>query len=215
MCVLALRDGVLPPTINYREPDPECDLDYVPNEAREVQVDVALSNAMGLGGHNGCVLLGRGRLEPSRPGRATSGVSSSIDATHDVGQRKRVVAGWEVRVRDRDDAHAGGLRRADAVVRVLDRDAARPARRRDAAPPRGTRRAPACRARTSSDETVDARRARDAGGAQHDVDQLGVRRRRDRRAATARPPSARRRPRRRSTAARRRSGRASARRSLR
>ncbi len=59
MCVLALRDGVLPPTINYREPDPECDLDYVPNEARETQVEVALSNAMGLGGHNGCVLLGR------------------------------------------------------------------------------------------------------------------------------------------------------------
>jgi 3-oxoacyl-[acyl-carrier-protein] synthase II len=59
LCILALRDGVLPPTINYREPDPECDLDYVPNEARRVQVDVALSNAMGLGGHNGCVLLGR------------------------------------------------------------------------------------------------------------------------------------------------------------
>jgi len=59
MCVMALHDGKLPPTINYREPDPDCDLDYVPNEAREVQVDVALSNAMGLGGHNGCVLLGR------------------------------------------------------------------------------------------------------------------------------------------------------------
>jgi 3-oxoacyl-[acyl-carrier-protein] synthase II len=59
MCVLALRDGVLPPTINYREPDPDCDLDYVPNEARRTQVDVALSNAMGLGGHNGCVLFGR------------------------------------------------------------------------------------------------------------------------------------------------------------
>jgi beta-ketoacyl-acyl-carrier-protein synthase II len=58
-CVLALRDGVLPPTINYRNPDPECDLDYVPNEARKVQIEVALSNAMGLGGHNGCVLLGR------------------------------------------------------------------------------------------------------------------------------------------------------------
>jgi 3-oxoacyl-[acyl-carrier-protein] synthase II len=56
---LALHDGVLPPTINLRNPDPECDLDYVPNEARHVQVDVALSNAMGLGGHNGCVLLGR------------------------------------------------------------------------------------------------------------------------------------------------------------
>jgi 3-oxoacyl-[acyl-carrier-protein] synthase II len=59
MCALALRDGVLPPTINFREPDPECDLDYVPNDARRVQVEVALSNAMGLGGHNGCVLLGR------------------------------------------------------------------------------------------------------------------------------------------------------------
>jgi 3-oxoacyl-[acyl-carrier-protein] synthase II len=59
MCVLALRDGKLPPTINYEHPDPECDLDYVPNEARETQVDVALSNAMGLGGHNGCVLFGR------------------------------------------------------------------------------------------------------------------------------------------------------------
>ena len=43
----------------YEQPDPECDLDYVPNEARRVQVEVALSNAMGLGGHNGCVLLGR------------------------------------------------------------------------------------------------------------------------------------------------------------
>ncbi|HEX4519301.1 MAG TPA: beta-ketoacyl-ACP synthase II [Gaiellaceae bacterium] len=59
MCILALRDGVLPPTINYRNPDPDCDLDYVPNEARHTQVDVALSNAMGLGGHNGCVLFGR------------------------------------------------------------------------------------------------------------------------------------------------------------
>ena len=59
MCVLALHHGVLPPTINYRNPDPACDLDYVPNEAREAEVDVALSNAMGLGGHNGCVLLGR------------------------------------------------------------------------------------------------------------------------------------------------------------
>jgi 3-oxoacyl-[acyl-carrier-protein] synthase II len=59
MCVLALHEGVLPPTINYRTPDPECDLDYVPNEARRAQVDVALSNAMGLGGHNACVLLAR------------------------------------------------------------------------------------------------------------------------------------------------------------
>jgi 3-oxoacyl-[acyl-carrier-protein] synthase II len=59
MCVRALHHNLLPPTINYRNPDPDCDLDYVPNEAREVELDVALSNAMGLGGHNGCVLLGR------------------------------------------------------------------------------------------------------------------------------------------------------------
>ena len=59
MCVRALHEGVLPPTINYRTPDPECDLDYVPNEARPAQMDVALSNAMGLGGHNACVLVGR------------------------------------------------------------------------------------------------------------------------------------------------------------
>ncbi len=59
MCVLAIKEGVLPPTINLRIPDPECDLDYVPNEAREAHVDVALSNAMGLGGHNACVLVGR------------------------------------------------------------------------------------------------------------------------------------------------------------
>jgi 3-oxoacyl-[acyl-carrier-protein] synthase II len=59
MCVLAVRDGKLPPTMNYEHPDPACDLDYVPNEAREADVDVALSNAMGLGGHNACVLIGR------------------------------------------------------------------------------------------------------------------------------------------------------------
>ena len=59
MSALAIRHGVIPPTINYRNPDPACDLDYVPNEARESEIDVALSNAIGLGGHNGCLLLGR------------------------------------------------------------------------------------------------------------------------------------------------------------
>jgi 3-oxoacyl-[acyl-carrier-protein] synthase II len=59
VCAFAIHEGVIPPTINYRTPDPECDLDYVPNEAREAEVGVALSNAMGLGGHNGCVLLGK------------------------------------------------------------------------------------------------------------------------------------------------------------
>jgi 3-oxoacyl-[acyl-carrier-protein] synthase II len=59
MCALAIRDQKVPPTINYANPDPDCDLDYVPNEARETEVRVTLSNAMGLGGHNGCVLLAR------------------------------------------------------------------------------------------------------------------------------------------------------------
>jgi 3-oxoacyl-[acyl-carrier-protein] synthase II len=56
---LTIHHGVIHPTINYEEPDPDCDLDYVPNEARKADVRVALSNAMGLGGHNACVLLGR------------------------------------------------------------------------------------------------------------------------------------------------------------
>ena len=51
-CMLAIRDDIIPPTIHYRTPDPECDLDYVPNEARQGKVDVAISNAFGFGGHN-------------------------------------------------------------------------------------------------------------------------------------------------------------------
>lgn len=55
----ALRDQILPPTINLENPDPECDLDYVPNEAREAHVDVALSNTFGFGGHNATIVLKR------------------------------------------------------------------------------------------------------------------------------------------------------------
>ncbi len=52
VCIEAIRNDIVPPTIHYRTPDPECDLDYVPNEARQVKVDVAISNAFGFGGHN-------------------------------------------------------------------------------------------------------------------------------------------------------------------
>jgi len=59
--VMALREGILPPTINQVEPDPECDLDYVPNEARRTQVDIALSNSFGFGGQNATLIVRRYR----------------------------------------------------------------------------------------------------------------------------------------------------------
>ena len=57
--VLSMRAGQVHPTINYDAPDPECDLDYVPGEARRAKVEVALSNSFGLGGHNASVILSR------------------------------------------------------------------------------------------------------------------------------------------------------------
>jgi len=56
-CVLAIRDGMVPPTINYTEPDPNCDLDYVPNQARKVEVRAALSNSFGFGGQNDTIII--------------------------------------------------------------------------------------------------------------------------------------------------------------
>ena len=58
-CALALRDGIIPPTINYRTPDPECDLDYTPNEAVRADVRWALSTNLGFGGHNAALALRR------------------------------------------------------------------------------------------------------------------------------------------------------------
>ena len=57
--IFAVQRGVLPPTINYEVPDPTCDLDYIPNEAREQQIEIGVSNSFGFGGHNACVVFRR------------------------------------------------------------------------------------------------------------------------------------------------------------
>lgn len=58
-CALALEQGIIPPTWNYETPDPECDLDYVPNALRQANLQVAMSNSFGLGGQNACLILGK------------------------------------------------------------------------------------------------------------------------------------------------------------
>jgi 3-oxoacyl-[acyl-carrier-protein] synthase II len=59
VCVLSLKNQILPPTINYEYPDPECDLDYVPNSSRSAEMMFALSNSFGFGGTNGSLLFGK------------------------------------------------------------------------------------------------------------------------------------------------------------
>jgi 3-oxoacyl-[acyl-carrier-protein] synthase II len=54
---MTLKEQIIPPTINYETPDPECDLDYVPNEARRARIRAALSNSLGFGGHNATIVL--------------------------------------------------------------------------------------------------------------------------------------------------------------
>ena len=62
ICIMAMRDGVVPPTINLDEPDPECDLDYTPNKARNMDVNIAMSNSFGFGGHNSVLVFAKPRL---------------------------------------------------------------------------------------------------------------------------------------------------------
>jgi 3-oxoacyl-[acyl-carrier-protein] synthase II len=57
-CLMAINEDVVHPTINYQTPDPDCDLDYVPNTARQKKIQIALSNSFGLGGQNACLILG-------------------------------------------------------------------------------------------------------------------------------------------------------------
>ena len=57
LTVMALHDGYVPATIHYEQPDPECDLDYVPNTGREMPLRCAMSNSLGFGGHNACIVL--------------------------------------------------------------------------------------------------------------------------------------------------------------
>ena len=59
VCALAIRDGMIPPTINYENPDPECDLDYVPNKARQTNVRACMNNSLGFGGHNATLIVKR------------------------------------------------------------------------------------------------------------------------------------------------------------
>jgi len=59
LCIKTMLEGCLPPTINYEHPDPDCDLDYVPNQARPKRVDAAMSNSLGFGGHNTALVVRR------------------------------------------------------------------------------------------------------------------------------------------------------------
>jgi 3-oxoacyl-[acyl-carrier-protein] synthase II len=71
-CVRALQEGLIPPTINYNTPDPECDLDYVPHQARQKELEHVMSNSFGFGGHNATIVLSRTSIEDNNPTKRPS-----------------------------------------------------------------------------------------------------------------------------------------------
>ncbi len=79
-CCLAIRDNVIPATINYEFPDPDCDLDYVPNVARHRRVDIAVSNSLGFGGRNTTLVL-----SGIETGTSTAEMAGAKPATHENG----------------------------------------------------------------------------------------------------------------------------------
>jgi acyl transferase domain-containing protein len=88
-CALAIHEGVLPPTINYDTPDPECDLDYIANEAREADIRIAVSNSFGFGGHNACLVLRRfegliTQVRSRRPSKPFKGDGGLVDVGGDL-----------------------------------------------------------------------------------------------------------------------------------
>ena len=108
--IFAVQRGILPPTINYEMPDPECDLDYIPNEARPQQVEIGVSNSFGFGGHNACVVfrrwdeslvldvlrdVRRAALEEDRVPPDTVEPSDALAAPDDSeAERARAARGW-------------------------------------------------------------------------------------------------------------------------
>ena len=76
--VLTLYHGIIPPTINYENPDPECDLDYVPNKARKADVQVVLSNSFGFGGTNACVIFRRAQSSAAQRRSVILGTGSEL-----------------------------------------------------------------------------------------------------------------------------------------